>query len=97
MAAAASGLSAQSNDLVQVVAVFKLDDNSGQRLPVSAAARSKASVSALARTSAAKLGQTRPPPPTSQKPLAKAAIALSVGKPSSPKPASTNEDDWASF
>jgi methyl-accepting chemotaxis protein len=78
MAAAAGSLRTQSNDLVQVVAVFKLDGTAAQppvAAPVPAPARF-----ATARAPVAKPSLARPAPAAIRKPLAK-SLPTPNGKP----------------
>ena len=86
MAAAASSLRTQSNDLVQVVAVFKLDGAATQRAvataPVPAPMRRAAP--APLRAPAARPALARPAPAVARKPLAKSLptqTARPVSKP----------------
>jgi methyl-accepting chemotaxis protein len=107
MAAAASSLRSQSNELVQVVAVFKLDASAGHSLATAAPIPAPARI-APARAPASKLGTSRPALKSAPKPLAKPAArpvakpaskpaGTQVGKLSAPKATSTSDDDWTSF
>nr|WP_315430264.1 methyl-accepting chemotaxis protein [uncultured Albidiferax sp.] len=111
MAAAANGLRNQAQDLVQVVAVFKLDGSAVQQAAPAARAAVRAAAPApqrfaASRPATAKLGTPRAAavpkpaaiaraPAAAGKPTAKPA-AKPVAKLSAPKPA-INEDDWTSF
>jgi methyl-accepting chemotaxis protein len=91
MAAAAGSLRTQSNDLVQVVAVFKLDGAATQRAavaaPVPAPARMVAApMRSAVRAAAAKPGLARPAPAVAHKPLSK-PVAKPFTQPAA-KPAS---------
>jgi methyl-accepting chemotaxis protein len=92
MAAAASSLSAQANDLVQVVAVFKIDSNS---YSVARSASSPVRVHAAASPKP-KLVAAKPKPFAARPPVASKPASL-------PKPVATakatkgGDEDWETF
>jgi len=87
MAAAAGSLRTQSNDLVQVVAVFKLDGAATQRAVAAAPVPAPTRMAAPAplRAPAARPALARPAPAVARKPLAK-SLPTQAAKPAS-KPA----------
>ena len=98
MAAAAGSLSGQAQELVQAVAVFKLDSSMGggggysAPAPRPAARRPAAPAPAPARVAAA------PRASTATKPTAPAKAALQAPKPAARAAAApSNNDDWESF
>ncbi|MCK6416400.1 MAG: methyl-accepting chemotaxis protein [Giesbergeria sp.] len=98
MAAAAGSLSGQAQELVQAVAVFKLDSSMGGSggysapAPRPAARRPAAPAPAPARVAAA------PRASTATKPTAPAKAALQAPKPAARAAAApSNNDDWESF
>ena len=98
MAAAAGSLSSQAQELVQAVAVFKLDASMGGSggysapAPRPAARRPAASAPAPARVAAA------PRASSAAKPTAPAKTALQAPKPAARAAAApSNNDDWESF
>nr|WP_315240339.1 methyl-accepting chemotaxis protein [uncultured Albidiferax sp.] len=95
MAAAASGLKAQAQDLVQTVAVFKLGDGD---LHQPAASRRPASPSPVAKPPARPLAAPARPTP-SVRTSAPARITAQPAKALAKPPASKagNEDDWETF
>ncbi|WP_010458014.1 methyl-accepting chemotaxis protein [Acidovorax radicis] len=112
MAAAASALNAQAGELVNAVAVFKLDASASTRSAPAPAPRAPiaapaftAQRSAAANKSAGKIGSTKPAKPQASLAAPKtsaAAPATSTKAPaaSAPAPAAAkggNDDDWESF
>ncbi len=96
MAAAASGLKAQAQELVQVVATFKIDDSAMSMV-------SRPVVRGPSVAAAPKLTQKvlRPAPPQqAPKHATKPAAAIAAPKPAAPssKPAApASDDDWETF
>jgi len=88
MAAAAGSLKAQAHDLVQVVAVFKLDShNTAQHLPSAMRASKRRSIS-----------PARPARPAVLRPSGvPAARALPPAKAVKPASADGNDADWETF
>ena len=106
MAAAASALNAQAGELVQAVAVFKLDANANARAtaapPSRAARQAPFPASALqAQPNAMHAGSTKTSKSPAQSRLA--APSLQAAAPAKPPPSQGNpgkgsgEDDWESF
>ncbi|MBK7005595.1 MAG: HAMP domain-containing protein [Burkholderiales bacterium] len=104
MAAAASGLKSQADDLVQTVAVFKLADGQGAAL-VKAPMRAstpKVSLAGVGRRSTAPVGQPAagaPPSAATPKPaLAKPPVLAATAPKTQPKPAPAGGDEeWETF
>ena len=103
MAAAASALNAQAGELVNAVAVFKLDANASTRsaspMPRSAPApAARAPIPAPQRTAAKSVGSA-----AGKKASAPASLQApkAASKPAAPAPAPAakggSEDDWESF
>ena len=98
MAAAASSLKSQANDLVQVVAGFRLDQQTSRSRPMPTPAPSPSRPAVRAKAAPAGVafaGAERrvPAPAPAKKPPAKAAVSL-------PKPAAPSggaDDDWETF
>ena len=107
MAAAASSLRTQANDLVQVVAVFKLSTDQSRTVaaPPAAMALPTRSVHGTPQPSMASRPPAKAPvaKAASKTPPAKAASVAAPALPASTKPAgraaaaSGNDDDWESF
>ncbi|NVO04901.1 MAG: HAMP domain-containing protein [Rhodoferax sp.] len=103
MAAAASGLKGQAADLVQAVAVFKLQAGDVPRAAPMAAAAPRLGAQSAPRqlaSSAPKLA-AKPSPKPAAKPVAKAAPSpkLSAPAPAAPAPKQTAaaDDEWETF
>ncbi|MBU1353561.1 MAG: MCP four helix bundle domain-containing protein [Gammaproteobacteria bacterium] len=106
MAAAASALNAQAGELVNAVAVFKLDASATRSAPAPAA---RAPIpapaftpqrSAVANKSAGKIGTTKPAKAAASLTAPQASAAPAKAKAQSPAPAPAkggNDDDWESF
>ena len=103
MAAAASSLKAQAEDLVQTVAVFKLQGSEGVSLPK---AQVRAPASKLAPFKGAERREVgipkgaaarTPPKPASKPTPPKMATALATPKTSTKSTPAGGDDDWESF
>ncbi len=91
MAAAASSLKGQANDLVQAVAVFKLAQGQGAAVVQH---RTASSPSQPASTPSAARAL---PKPVAPKPAAKAPVAAAAAKPAPVKAGADAGDDWETF
>ncbi|MBU0587418.1 MAG: cache domain-containing protein [Gammaproteobacteria bacterium] len=94
MAAAASSLKAQAQELVSTVAVFKLSEADEHR----ARASTRPAAPAMSPKPAGKLAAPRPQAasrPAAAQPAANAAKP--AAKPAKPTASATGEDDWTSF
>ncbi len=100
MAAAASSLKSQAQDLVQVVAAFKVDDGAdSSSMARTAPASPRAPTAALNRTpakAAPKLAAAAPKPNASKSPAATALPKPEVTTRTKPTPAG-GDDDWETF
>ena len=100
MSAAASSLNNQAQDLVQVVAVFKLSADQNHTLAMQTRPAVARSVPSNARPVAAPKAPLKVPAAKAPKPqLARAAAPALAAAPkaSSPTPKTGNDDDWESF
>ena len=100
MSAAASSLNNQAQDLVQVVAVFKLSADHNHTLAMQTRPAVARSVPSHARPVAAPKTPLKVPAAKAPKPqLARAAAPALAAAPkaSSPTPKTGNDDDWESF
>lgn len=100
MSAAASSLNNQAQDLVQVVAVFKLSADQNHTLAMQTRPAVARSIASHARPVAAPKTPLKVPAAKGPKPqLARAAAPALAAAPkaSSPTPKTGNDDDWESF
>jgi methyl-accepting chemotaxis protein-1 (serine sensor receptor) len=91
MAAAASSLKGQANDLVQAVAVFKLAHGQG------AAAAQHRTASSPSQPASTPSAAKALPKPAAPKPAAKAPVAAAAAKPAPVKAGADAGDDWETF
>jgi methyl-accepting chemotaxis protein-1 (serine sensor receptor) len=97
MAAAANSLKSQSQDLVQVVAVFKLRDGerpAPQRHTISAPTTSVAAQHPTPKAAPAPRPTGKPPALGKKEPATAAPAPMAKAAPAAPK---ANEDDWEAF
>jgi cell division protein FtsN len=91
MAAAASSLKGQANDLVQAVAVFKLAHGQG------AAVTQQRATSSPSQPASTPSAAKALPKPAAPKPAAKAPVAAAAAKPAPVKAGADAGDDWETF
>jgi hypothetical protein len=97
MAAAASSLKSQAQDLVQAVAVFKLTgQDSGSSVASSYRAATSAAPARRAPVSK-QVAAARKPAVPARAPVSKLAAPKPVSKPASKSSSSEESDDWESF